>query len=60
MVRRFLQIVGVERAEQRIAGDAEIEAFDKVDEERLPTNPVEECVHGVDSRGFRMLTDSRP
>jgi hypothetical protein len=60
MVRRFLQVVRVEGTEQRIAGDPLVKATDQVDEKRLPANPIEECVHGVESRGFRMLTDSRP
>ncbi len=60
MVRRFLQVVGVEGTQQRIAGDPEVEAVDQIDEELLSINPVEECVHGIESRGFRMLNDSRP
>ena len=60
VVRRLAQVVGVERPQQRVAGDAEIEAVDQVDEERLPADPIEQCVHGVESRGFRLLPDSRP
>ena len=60
VVRRLGQVVGVEGAQQRIAGHPEIEAVDQVDEELLPADPIEQRVHGVESRGFRLLPDSRP
>ena len=60
VVGRLGQVVRVERPQQRVAGDAQIEAVDQVDEELLPADPIEQCVHGVESRGFRMLPDSRP
>jgi hypothetical protein len=60
MVRRLLQVVRIEGTQQWIAGDAEVEAIDQVDEERLSADPFEESVHDVESRGFRMPIDSRP
>ena len=58
---RLGEVVGVEGPQQRVAGDAEVEAVDQVDEERLPAHPlVQSAVHGVESRGFRLLPDSRP
>ena len=60
MARRLAQVVGVERAQERITRHAQIEAVHQVDEERLPADPLVQCVHGVDSRGFRLLPDSRP
>ena len=60
VARRLAEVVGIERAEQGVAGDAEVEAVDQVDEERLAAHPLVECVHGVESRGFRLLPDSRP
>ena len=60
MVRRLGEVLGVERPQQGVAGHAEVEAVDQVDEELLPTDPVEQRVHSVESRGFRLLADSRP
>ena len=60
VVGRLGQVVGVERPQQRVAGDAQVEAVHQVDEELLPAYSVEQCVHGVESRGFRLLPDSRP
>ena len=57
---RLAQVVGVERPQQRVAGDAEVEAVDQVDEELLAADPIEQCVHGVESRGLRLPPDSRP
>ena len=60
MARRLAQVVGVERSQEGVAGHAQIEAVDQIDEEGLPAHPLVECVHDVESRGFRLLPDSRP
>ena len=60
VARRLGEVVGVQRAQQRVAGDAEVEAIDQIDEERLTSHPLVQCVHRVESRGFRLSPDSRP
>ncbi len=56
-----MEIVGIEGPEQGVAGDTEVEPVDQVDEEQLAAHPLVQCgVHGVESRGFRLLPDSRP
>jgi hypothetical protein len=58
---RLMEIVGIEGAEQGVTGDTEVEPVDQVDEEHLTAHPlVKGGVHGVESRGFRLLPDSRP
>ncbi len=52
MTRRLTQVVGVERTQDEITRNAEIEAVDQIDEERLPADPLVQCVHEVDSRGL--------
>jgi hypothetical protein len=61
VARRFMEIVGIQRPEQGVASDTEVEPVDQVDEEHLAAHPLVQCgVHGVESRGFILLRDSRP
>ena len=57
---RLAQVVGVEGPQQGVAGDPEVETIHQVDEELLAADSIEQSVHGVESRGLRMPTDSRP
>ena len=56
----FLQIVRVERTQQGIPGDAQIEEVDQVRKELLTTHTGKECVHRDDGRRSRLSLDSRP
>ena len=60
MVRRLGEVLGVERPQQGVPGHTQVEAVDEVDEELLPADPVVQRVHSVESRGRRLLADSRP
>jgi hypothetical protein len=56
-----MEIIWVKGAEQGVTGDTEVEPVNKVNEELFPADPLEQCgVHGVESRGFILLPDSRP
>ena len=57
---RLDEVVGVEGAQHGVGGHPGVEAVDQRGEEGLPAHPVVECVHPVESRGFRLLPDSRP
>jgi hypothetical protein len=58
---RLMEVVRIERAEQGVTSDAQVEPVDQVDEEHLAAHPLVQCgVHGVESRGFILLRDSRP
>ena len=54
------QILGIERAQQRVTDHPEVEAIDQGDEEGLAAHPIEQCVHGIDGRRSRLPPDSRP
>jgi hypothetical protein len=60
VVRRLAEIVGIERAQQRVTGDAEIETVNEFDKELVSSDSVEQRVHGIDSRGFRLRAVPRP
>jgi hypothetical protein len=60
MLRGLAQVVRVERTQKWVARHPEIEPVHKVDEEGFSPDPVEQRVHGVESRGLRMHADSRP
>jgi hypothetical protein len=57
---RLLEVVGVHRPEEGVAGHAEVEPIYQFDEEGFAAHPFGECVHGVESRGFILPPDSRP
>jgi hypothetical protein len=58
--RRLAELVGVEGAQERIAGHTEIEAVHEVAEEGLTPDSIEQRVHDVESRGRRLHARSRP
>ena len=60
MLRRLAQVLGIERAQQRVAGDAEVEAVDEVDEEGVTPDSLEHRLHGAESTSFRLHVDPRP
>ena len=60
MLGRLREVVGVERAQQRVAGHPKVEAFDQVDEEGVTPDSFVHRLHGAESRGFRLHVDSRP
>ena len=55
VARRLGQVIGVEGAQQGVAGDTDVEEVHQVHEELVPPDPVVEAVHGVESIGRRML-----
>jgi hypothetical protein len=56
----FRQVFRVERSQERVTGDPEVEGINEVEKELLPADPVEECVHDLDGRRSRLLLRSRP
>ncbi len=56
----FGQIIRVQRTQQEITGDTQVETVDKVNEELFTIHTVEERVHGDDGRRYTLLTVSRP
>ena len=60
MPRRLAQVLGVEGPQQGVARDPEVEAVHQIDEELLAVDSVEQSIHGLESRGLRLLTGSRP
>ena len=57
MARGVTEVVGIERAEQGISGDAQVEAVDQVHEELLPAHSVEQRLHGEER--IRILCGDR-
>ena len=60
MVNRFGQIFRIERPQEWVARNSEIEGPNQVDKELLTPDPIKQCVHGLDGRRSRLLPVSRP
>src|SRR6185312_10697466 len=60
MPSRFCEVIGVQRPEERVPDNSQVEMIDQIEEELLTAHPVKEYVHGNDGRRSRLLPDSRP
>jgi hypothetical protein len=56
----FRQVFGVERSQERVTGDPEVEGINEVEKKWFPVDPVKECVHDLDGRRSRLPLRSRP